>query len=317
MEPEERRQVALSLMWQRFPDVADRVSRVYGLRLPRHLAVFCALWQSADAAERQALDFVMVSPFGITEYFGDNGLRLTARDGLDERLHARYRRDPAEFVTVLSGGTDGLHFGLWYDDPADLPSMVVHNYARAEGQTETNHCPTLLAELRSLIQDGIDDYGEDSEETEEVRPLTAALDWFGAAERESLLADGLAITPPAVGSLGGVTLLPSLPPDCGDPRLGESQQRIAAFMADEPAAQTWIARAEHELDRNRPALALAVGAELHWVGRRYERQSRLLVKAYRQLGREALAQIADIHARHRDLRTVDVLSQAGRVPPAE
>ena len=38
------------------------------------------------------------------------------------------------------------------------------------------------------------------------------------------------------------------------------------------------------------------------------RQARdLLVDAYRRLGRDALAHIADVHARHRDLLTVDVL----------
>ena len=36
----------------------------------------------------------MVRPSGLTEYFGVGGLRL--RDGLDERLHARYRRAPDE-----------------------------------------------------------------------------------------------------------------------------------------------------------------------------------------------------------------------------
>jgi hypothetical protein len=50
---------------------------------------------------------------------------------------------------------------------------------------------------------------------------------------------------------------------------------------------TTIAR----LGRHQPALA--VGAEVHWICGRYEQQSRdLLVEAYRQLGREALAQIA-------------------------
>jgi hypothetical protein len=109
-----RREAALSLMQARFPTVAARAWQVYGLRLPRHVAVFCALWASADAAELGALDHLMVRPFGFTEYFGDNGLLLTTRDGLDERLHGRYRCDPPEFVTVLGGGTDGLHYGLWY-----------------------------------------------------------------------------------------------------------------------------------------------------------------------------------------------------------
>ena len=47
-------------------------------------------------------------------------------------LHWRWRFDPAEFFTVMVGGTDGLHWGYCYDDPAQLPSCVVANYARAD-----------------------------------------------------------------------------------------------------------------------------------------------------------------------------------------
>jgi hypothetical protein len=96
-------------MDQRFPAVSDRVRQVFGLRLPRHLAVFCALWHSADDDERRGIEYLMANPFGVTEYFGDNGLRLIGRDGLDERLHGRFRRDPAEFVTVMAGDSPCCH----------------------------------------------------------------------------------------------------------------------------------------------------------------------------------------------------------------
>lgn len=42
MVEQARRVAALSIMLERLPAVAKRVRRVYGLRLPRHLAVFCA-----------------------------------------------------------------------------------------------------------------------------------------------------------------------------------------------------------------------------------------------------------------------------------
>jgi hypothetical protein len=49
---------------------------------------------------------------------------------------------------------------------------------------------TLLAELRWIIRDIESHYGEDGEEAQILRPLTAALDWFAGAEREALNADG-------------------------------------------------------------------------------------------------------------------------------
>lgn len=182
-----RREAALSLMQGRFPAVAARVRQVYGLRLPRHVAVFCALWASASSAERAALEHLMVRPFGLTEYFGAGGLRLTGRDGLDERLHARYRRDPPEFVTVLGGGTDGLHYGLWYDDPAGLPSLLVYNYARDDAVTRASSAATMLAEIRREAQQAVQDFGgdEDDEDVRLILPVFAALDWFADADQRA------------------------------------------------------------------------------------------------------------------------------------
>src|SRR5262245_48877862 len=115
-------------MDERFPFVEERFRRVYNLRLPRHIAVFAAFWHSLDRAERSAVyDSMGLGMLGITALFADDGLSLSARDGLDERLDGRYRRDPPEFVSIVSGDSDGLHYGLWYDDPADLPTFIAYN----------------------------------------------------------------------------------------------------------------------------------------------------------------------------------------------
>lgn len=296
-------------MQKRFPAVAEKVRQVYGLRLPLHLAVFCALWKSADAAERAAFDYLGVSPLGLTDYFGDEGLRLVGRDGLDERLHGRFRCDPAEFVTVLMGGSDGLHYGLWYDDPAELPSFIVHNYARDSAETWAGRNPTLLGELREAVARVASDYGADGEEARLLRPLTAALDWFAPAERLALEADGKPRWASAARPSGGVSVFPALPPNSGDPRLKQSRDRMSSFHSGSPEAAEWIAQAERELAVGEPALALAVGGELHWLDHDdYRPQSRrLLTAAYRSLGRDALAEIIEVHTAHRDLRSVDVL----------
>jgi len=305
-----RREAALSLMGQRFPAVAERVARVHGLRVPRHLMVFCALWASADVAERAALDYLGVRPFGLTQYFADDGLRLAGRDGLDERLQGRYRRDPAELVTVLSGGTDGLHFGLWYDDPAELPSLIAHNYARDSAETRTSGAPTLLAELGSRAGSMLADYGADGEEARLLAPLADALGWFAAADREALEADGERRWAGVPRQATAVSIFPALPAGSGDPRLAESARRVAGFGAGVPEAVGWIDQAGRELAAGLPAFALAVGMELHWTDLdQHRRASRdLLTGAYRALGREALAAIVEVHTEHRDLTSVNVLT---------
>lgn len=301
-------------MHERFPAVAEKFQQVYGLRLPRHLAVFRALWESADAAEREAFDRLGVSPFGITDYFGANGLRLVGRDGLDERLHGRFRCDPPEFVTVMMGGSDGLHYGLWYDDPAELPSFIVHNYARDSAETWTSRAPSLLAELRNLITRAIQDYGDDGEEAQALQPLTKALDWFVPEAVQAAEIDGRPRWASAPHPSGAPSILPALPPGSGDPCLAQSNERLAAYRKGTPEADAWIARAERELADGRPALALAVGGELHWLDRdAYRAASRdLLTAAYRLLGRDALAEIVEVHTAHRDLSSTDVLTLPDR-----
>ncbi|WP_203964636.1 ADP-ribosylation family protein [Actinocatenispora thailandica] len=309
MSDETRRAWALAEARSRFPAVEERVRRVYGLRVPRHLAVFAALWESADDAERAGLRQLGIGPFGITEYFAPDGLSLVGVDGLDERLHGRYRCDPAEFVTVCSGDSDGLHYGLWYDDPAQLPAFVVFNWARDSAETWTNGAATLLVQLRHRIDAVATDCGPEGPEARALRPLSAALDWFAAADRDAVAADGIPTWAQSPRQATAVALFPALPPGTGDPRLDRSEQRLRILQSGGPEATGLIADAERELAAGRPAYALAVGSELHWVDadEYRERGLALLVGAYRALGRDALAGIAEAHAAHRDLPSVDVL----------
>ena len=324
MDDDDRRQASLSAAWQRFPGVAERVRQVYGLRLPRHVAVFWALWASADEDEKHALERLGRGPAGVMDYFRDDGLRLAGRDGLDERLHFRYMLDPAEFVTVLAGGGDGLHHGLWYDDPAELPSFIAHNYALDSGETWTSQSPTLLAELREDIHDELTGLREDidmgvsdEEEMEEFQaevatPLIAALDWFADADRQAVQADGQPRWATAARHDGWISVSPALPEGSGDPRLAEWDARYADLRKTGPTAGQWIALAEEELAAGQPALALTVGSELHWLGGGYEPYRRaardLRAGAYRALGRDALAEIVDVHAAHPGLKSVQVLT---------
>lgn len=303
-----RRGQSFEVMLGRFPAVAARVERVYGLRLPRHVATFAALWASAqhDAAEREALFNLGLAPCGVADYFRDGGLEMVGRDGLDERLHCRFRRDPAEFVTVASGSSDGLHYGLWYDDPAELPTFITHNYARDSAETRTSGNSTMLQETRSVLDRIISDYGP---EASHLWPLADALEWFAGPDREAVEADGESRWAHSDRAAGLISIFPVLPPDSGDPRSTQADQRLAGFRTVSPVANGWIADAQRELAAGLPAYALAIGIELHWLdGDEYREVGRdLLVGAYRTLGRDALAEIATIHAAHRGLPTVDVL----------
>ena len=53
--------------------------------------------------------------------------RKNSATNLDE-LEDRFYKDPPEFITVLLGDTDGLHWGYYVDEPVNGPSCVAHYY---------------------------------------------------------------------------------------------------------------------------------------------------------------------------------------------
>lgn len=314
-EPQ-RVEPALDGAQARFDAVAQRVKDVYGLILPRHMAVFAAFLGGVGGEGRSALgQSVGVYPAGITRYFETEGLTLTGRDGLDERLESRFRCDPPEFVTVMHGDSDGLHFGLWYDDPAELPSFVAHNYARDSAETWTERLPTALAQIGRRLSDVEADVEEDSGNEyggeRQRAQLRLALDAFAEADRAAVADDGPrrwadAPRPDVLGGLG-----PAIWQSAGDPRGGHEKvnERYAAYRSRAPQVRDWMAEAQQELAAGRPAFALVLGRELHWFDNTdyHDAALALLTAAYRALGRDALADIAEVHYANRELRSVDVL----------
>ncbi len=304
----ERRAEALRACEQRFDAVAARMHEVYGLRLPRSLIPWAALVRSLNPIEREGLDFLGRRSGGIMIWFEDGGLERETRDGLDPRLEGRFRCDPPEFVTIGWGDSDGLHFGLWYDDPAELPTTIVSNYARDSAETGDDRTRSMLEVVREQLERVRDE--SDYKPRLNVEALADALEWFRAAETDALAADGPSPyadieRPDITGGMG-----PALGPEHGDPRgsYQEQAQRYELMREPGPELQDLVDQAFDELERGLPAFALVLGRELHWVDADATREValELMVGAYEALGRHALAEIAKLHHAHRDLRSVGV-----------
>jgi hypothetical protein len=307
----ERRKRALSLSFEHFPAVEERMKEVYGLRLPRYIAVWDALWRGTSPAERKALEFFHLgrTPAGIMIWFEEGGLDLKTIDGLDPRLQHRFFRDPPEFVTAMWGGSDGLHYGLWYDDPAELPSFVALNYARDSAETWAGEA-TIIRQLTKEVRRQVErpDYPEEREYAW-IYALYAALRWFRAADEEALSGEPRKWAEAERGSvIGGIG--PALPSGFGNPRADAAavEERSAAHKARSAKIDNWISEAKSELREGKPAFALVLGRELHWlVDDSHQRDCvELLCGAYDALGRQALANVTRVHHRHRDLKRVTV-----------
>lgn len=309
----EGREAALAVTLERFPAVAARMRAVYDMPLPRHLAYAIGFYAGLTPEEREeAWSYLGCGPAGVSEWFEDDGLLLPAM--ADERLHFRYRCDPPEFVTIFSGNSDGGHWGLWYDDPRELPRLVVHNYARDDGCTGACK-PTLLGSLREQLYD------------REVRVgahphLPRVRAWFDECHRREQVvyrAEGIKSPPPrSTACVAGMDpWIPgvSLPPDLE--AYDAQQLRYKTFRERPAEAAPWIEQARQELAAGQPMRALFLGRELHYIDLDELRgvATELLIGAYRALGRDALAGVTRAHHDNRDLRSVGIYGPMPERPP--
>jgi len=290
--------------------------RTHGLPLPDHFFTFLAWEAGLVLAESQVLGEILeMRGVGIGSMPLDPVQVEKLRARFDDRLVYRYYRDPPEFLTVIHGGTDGLHYGLWYDDPRDGCTAVASYYNNdsceinwAGGSEGYSTDPAEVLEWRvklAVLRDSLLEYEPD------LTPDARARFEIGTeAYRErarTFWTDRIA-TRDAIGvKVPGVTL-------SRDPK--EVSDTIEAGSDDMHAL---ITEALAECGAGRPALALALGRDffsLSCAGHE-EREAiaaQLLEAAYRALGRAPLAEIATIHHRYRSLPRVDDFRCPGEEP---
>ena len=305
------RKAALAAAVARFATAAERMRATYGMPLPRHLAYAVGFWLGLTDAERQeAWSYFGNGPAGVGEWFEPGGLDRVVV--LDERLHYRYRRDPPEFVTVWTGNSDGGHWGLWYDDPRELPRLFAYNYARDSSENSEGKS-TLLASLRDDLKAGDFKPGE----WEHARHILAWLDEVHAQElaahRDEQIGPPPLRTGHTVGGLDPVVRGARIPEEFTG--FTSSEARLTTYRKDLPKARQWISQAHAELARGEPMRALFLARELHWSdhdGLRDE-AAELGIKAYEAVDRHLLAEVLRVHVAHRDLPNVDIY----RDPPLD
>lgn len=97
------------------------------------------------------------------------------------------------------------------------------------------------------------------------------------------------------------------------PYLAAGLDEVFFPSAELPAkVLAWVDAARAALDRGEPLFALGLGRDLHWQDSdEFRAESlELMARAYRALGRDALAAIVEVHHAHRDLPSVDIYRPA-------
>ncbi|WP_346107675.1 hypothetical protein [Nonomuraea maheshkhaliensis] len=282
--------------------IEARVTRDWGFRLPDSIFRFRTFLLSLCPAGKQALYDLELSPFGIMDLFGDPHRRC--RDGIDVRVHGRYYRDPPEFLTFMHGGTDGLHFGLWYDDgrtctgvasyynndgggvglPSGTPLEAVRDrlewrwrdLSSEDGDPADpldpdvvvpRHRLRLLREVLTTFETG--DRDEHGEDYHDARGHSPELLEHGDPDRLQTLDGGGALA-------GGSTLIEGDTAITGDTTIERGRQRpwddydfcttLRKELTGDPAARAArVAEALRRCAAGSPADALALGRDLHWI----------------------------------------------------
>ena len=375
---QERVAAVVAAAFDRFAAVRARYESLYGLKLPAGLAHLAALiaalgempasppeyapWSPeppppGDERGRAWLDAALsMRVAGLSEWFAAGGLERRTRDAtvlyekvprggegpLDPRLDMRYRRDAPQFVSFLSGDSDGLHWGFWYDSPDHAP-VIASNYARDSAETwlagEPEVIPFLRTKIAKSIEQAISEMQTSTDEESRGYPLrqwralrvvAAHLDviasqagYDGAAgdpESETPMeaserAWGDAPACPWPRTQGNPTGSPTL---ALRPSEGAVPPHVPGFSSStedpsEEQLERWIGEARQELTAGRSAYAHALGLYLHWADSDALRDAagQLLLNAYEALGFRAFAEILKVHLLHRDLGSVGVFSSDG------
>jgi hypothetical protein len=301
-----------------------RLRAEYGFDFPDD---FYRFWQFVNRlapldplnALAEALDVILVGPFEVLAGRFDG--RVPRHSLL---LHWRYHDDPPEFFTALAGGTDGLHWGWFLDDPPSPEGCVASYFARdayelsADGDTlfeavrlHLEHCHGDFTEYLDLDPENAASHeaslGKIDSLREQLLPFATAdrpevgeeyIERYAGLtrRRERVVArtmEGMGIVAP-----------PDLyrPPSREDRRLWRYLRRT-----DDPLEV--VGEARQALADGFPGTALKLGKDL-WASTGPAKSAyacELLDAAYTALDRVVLREVLRTHRDHRDLPSVDVL----------
>lgn len=276
---------------------AEMLRQLYAVEFPPALLQFAAFMRTYPSERwtglREAVGLSTTGPLGLI-------LRHRSAEEVKHRLpmllHWRFFRDPPEFFTCLHGDSDGLHYGLLLDEPAEGFRGAASYY---------NNDGDIISVYRSLFDAVVTHVSEriegtqenleyDPGESEAYERDLAALREF-REDLEAFMAEQGVVRDDRRPE--GVT---------SDTGLGVVVPTENAPAVDEGASDADVIGA---CRAGNAAPALLLGRSLwYWSGAQdSSRAHTLLSAAYDATDRPFLKTVLDVHFENRDLRTVDVV----------
>ncbi len=203
-------------------------------------------------------------------------------------LDSRFYKDPPEFITVLLGDTDGLHWGYYLDDPQASDFLVAYYYHNDAFQIDIGGS-NLFAAVKNYLDDvyrTIEGYAQSDlaySETyhqnlgalDELKSILLNYDHKGETKR--------VVTAQTRDGIGIVVPTEQYRPLCEDDKFQQWD-----YVPGYEEVQTYQEKAFQLLAKGYPGTALKLGKDLWDYPDYFEVSFALLEKAYQALNRPVL-----------------------------
>jgi hypothetical protein len=290
------------------PDQRQLLADIYGFAFPDSFFAFQEFCNSLPSNMlNEVLGINLEGPFLI----------LNSEETASQRpllWQSRYYNDPPEFFTLLSGDSDGLHWGYYIDDPLH-PTFPVASYYSNDAFEISIVGEDLFDTLRRAIEEHhqgcVDTIEFDLDEAEyyeakleQLALLRRTLQQYHTADRteigETYLAQYRAgqwreVVAPTRDYMGIV-----IPPELYRPLGGNDKFQIWNYRPTGEEVQNMEQQALALLEQGYPGAALKLGKDL-WVYQRYQAVSyALLERAYTSLDRALLRKMVHVAKAYRE-----------------
>jgi hypothetical protein len=219
-----------------------------------------------------------ISPANVFQIFDDPS---------SADLETPFYRDPPEFLTLLLGDTDGLHWGYYVDDPAHPPSAVASYYhndvlefslSRDLFQAVADHAEDTRVQVEELLQTdpaSVSDYEERIGNIKRIQKVLTRYQPGTSLERH--------VTAPTRDHAGIV-----VPEGSYAPLAGDDPFQDAFYSPGPDEVQRLRTTALDAAKHGFPGTALKLGKDLWDYSDFFEVSCELLAAAYQGLNRPLL-----------------------------
>lgn len=293
------------------PALKAYVKEHIGFELSDDAIWLAACYQGLNSAERQLwARYIGLTPVGVLSLSGFSSRLERVRPQVSHAMIGRHYHDPPEFLTIAVDAQRGTHYGLWYDDPNTLPTMIASYQTPCLWPQLERQGTTLVEVVLNALdyhQEQLehDEQGEDDEQLELLMQLRQLVEGtLRRMARHGLDVERYRYTPALMERR--LSTIHGLGVSCPDAHL-ERPHSVETLRRGLLSGESFIWKAYQEArqacEQGKPYEALALAHDFHAMSAGDMQMEAaalsLFVQAYKALGFELLAHIAQEHFSHR------------------